>query len=386
MIHTTLKFRLFKSRIPISDKNVTDYLSPLFSNKPSDTWLQHSEAPLKKGEPLIGVCLTGGSESSFLKAAMDNPHSPVVVLTHNRHSSYAAGLELSARLNHENKLGRRAPVAFCSIHDEKRLRSLLNSAALASKYIRKMPRLGVIGEPSDWLVASGSGSEKVRKLPKSMHIFGKRISQKELITSFAETKSLKESLSLIVKKYSLDAFTIRCFDLLPLRITSCLEVSEFNDLGITAACEGDIPSAVTMMIMQSLAHSPVFMANTTGLKDDKITFAHCTIPKSLCSETTIKTHFETGLGKAICGKVKEGTWTVGRIGAHGELLTDVVKITNPDEVSDEHCRTQILVKASDAFTEKIRRGEVPGNHMLFVPGDYKEDLEFFTKLFKVWKD
>ena len=383
---TTLKFRLFKSTFPISDSTVTDYLSPLFKNKPVDTWLQHSEAPLKKGEPLLGVCLTGGCEPAFFKAAMENPHSPVAILTHYRANSFASGLELAARLKYEAKIGKRAPTIFCSIHDEKRLKSLLNSAAVASKFIRKVPRLGVIGEPSAWLIASGSNSEKVKKLPKSMHIFGKRISQKELFSNFARTKSVKESLSMIIKKYSLNAFTIRCFDLIPHGVTSCLEVSDFNDNGIAAACEGDIPSAVTMMIMQSLGHSPVFMANATGFQDDKLTFAHCTIPKTLCTETSIKTHFETGVGKAICGRVKEGKWTAGRIGANGELLTDVVEITNPKEISNEHCRTQILVKASDEFTDKIRRGDAPGNHMLFVPGDIKEDLEYFTNIFKVWKD
>ncbi|KAH0794154.1 L-fucose isomerase [Histomonas meleagridis] len=383
MLQSTLKFRIFKSDFPISEQTVANYLSPLFSNKPNHIFLEKSEAPLKKGEPLLGVCLTGGSEAPFLKVAMENPHSPAIILTHNKANSFASGCELSARLNLEHKKGKRAPTIFCSIDDAKSLKSILNAASVSSRFVQKPPRLGIIGEPSPWLICSGRIAEH---LPQVFHIQTKKISMKEFINKILDSKSVKTSLSQLIKKNNLDAFTIRCFDILPYKVTSCVEVSEFNDEGITATCEGDISSAVTMIILQSLARSPVFMANATGFNGDQMTFAHCTIPRKLCSDSSIKTHFESGLGKAICGKVKEGKWTMARIGADGQVMAELVDVKNPEKVSPDHCRTQIIVEMPSELRGRIRRGDVLGNHFMFVPGDIKDDIEYFTRFHSSWKN
>ncbi|OHS95545.1 hypothetical protein TRFO_10434 [Tritrichomonas foetus] len=377
----TLNLRIFKSMLLPRNATVEEYLAPLFKYAPKHVSIKQSDEPLKKGEPLLGFCLTGGTEAPFLQAALENPENPAIILVHNRANSYASGCELAARLNYEHKIGKRAPCVFCSINDEQSVKSIIGAAATASSFAKKHPNLGVIGDPSPWLIASGYFAEK---LPGMYNIDLTKIKIEELVQKSVET-NVETALEQIVKNYNLDAFTVRCFDLLPHKITSCLEVSKFNDKGITAGCEGDIASATTMMIIRSMAQSPVFMANATGFEDGKATFAHCTIPRTLCTDSTVDTHYESGLGHAVCGRVKEGQWTLAKLGANGDLMTEVVDVKNPSEISPHHCRTQIVVTPPKRLTKKLQRGEVLGNHFLFVPGNIRDELRIFSEVFKQWK-
>ena len=376
-----LKLRLFQSAFPVSRSVLEEYIAPAFANCPKNIELGETTAPLRPGEPLLGFCTTGGTEAPFLKAALENPKSPAVILVHNKANSYASGCELAARLDYEHRVGHRAPTIFCSINDKKQVQSIFTAAATAYKFQEKNPRLGVIGEPSPWLVASGRFAEK---LPAMFNMKLLNIHMDEFLQACGKDKNVFEALKHMIKKYELDGFTIRCFDLLPHKVTACLHVSKLNDLGVTSTCEGDIASMVTMHVMKTISNSPIFMANATGFVDDFATFAHCTIPKSLCTSTSVDTHFESGLGHAVVGKVREGTWTLCRFGGDGRIMADVVKVTNPSQNSPHHCRTQINVTPSEKLAKKLRKGKLLGNHFLFVPGDIKDELKIFNKAFRVW--
>jgi len=378
-----LNLRLYDTGLPKTTRSTIEKLiQPIFDSVPSFAKLVETNAKPKKGSPLLGFCVGGGNENSFLQSALDNPESPAVILVHNKQNSFAAGCEISARLNEEHRRGNRAPSVFCSVEDTKRLKSVINAAAVCN-YFNEIPnKIGIIGDPSNWLIGSGYYAET---LPSRFGIQTQRVSIQEFLELAKKHDSVYQSLKTIISKYGLSAFTIRCFDLLQsLQKTSCLEVSKLNDENIVAACEGDIPATVTMMIMQKMAGSPVFMANPTGLYDDTATFAHCTIPKRLCTTSQVTTHFESGIGTAVQGKVIEGKWTVARFGVNGQVMTDTVHVTNPKEHSPHQCRTQIVTKVSKGFAEKLRKGEVLGNHFLFVPGDIKDSIEIFSNSFYKW--
>lgn len=380
----SLKLRIFKSNLTPSNATINEYLSPLFKNCPNHIKIKSSDEPLKKGEPLLGFCLTGGTEAPFLETALANPSNPAIILVHDRANSYASGCELSARLHYEHKKGHRAPCIFCSINDPSSLKSVLTSAATANSFIANPPNLGIIGDPSPWLINSGYFAEK---LPSLYNIKTTKIPIDELVTLSKKLENVENSFQQLINKYHLSAFTVRCFDLLPHKFTSCLELSKFNDMGIPAACEGDIASSVTMIIMSSIAQSPVFMANATGLSaDGKVaTYAHCTIPRKLCTKSSITTHYESGIGHAICGDVIEGKWTLARFGINGKLMADVVDVKNPKVHSPHHCRTQIVVTPSKKLAKKLRSGDVLGNHAMFVPGNIIEELKIFANVFRKWE-
>jgi L-fucose isomerase-like protein len=296
---TQLKLKLFKSALVPSNATIVDYLSPLTTHfHPTIT-----DDPPSAGEPLVGFCLTGGTEAPFLAAAMAHPKSPAVILVHDRANSFASGCELAARLSSEHRAGRRAPSVFCSIHDTRRLRAILTAASVASRFAEIRPRIGVIGNPSPWLIASGRTASS---LPVLWNMTLHDVAMDEFLRPVIAGTPIYDTLSKIVSEYRLNAFTLRCFDLLQYRVTSCLAVSRFNDEGFVAACEGDIAACVTMMGLRTVSGSPVFMANAAGTVGDRLMFAHCTVPKSLCTNTKIETHYESGIGESLCGRVKEG--------------------------------------------------------------------------------
>ena len=386
MLKTSLKYRILNTGLPPTPLSVVrKYLAPLIENAPKTVNLVESKEPLKKGEPILAFCASGGTEAGFLKLALENPQSPAVILVHKKANSFAAGCEISSRLNQEFKQGNRAPAIFVNVEDKKRVDAILRAASVASAFAQKTPKMGIIGEPSDWLIGSG---KYAKGLPEKFGIKSEQIPIATLVDKVKkENKSLYNSLREIIDEHGLDAFTIRCFDLLSsLKTTTCLEVSRLNDENIISACEGDIPATITMMIMQKMTGSPVFMANPTSVELDKdvARFAHCTIPKRLCTSSVIKTHFESGIGHAIAGKVKEGTWTVARFGVDRSVMASKCEIHNPETLSPNQCRTQIIADITHDFASRLRNGEVLGNHVLLVPGDIQQSLEIYSKYFLKW--
>jgi L-fucose isomerase-like protein len=188
----------------------------------------------------------------------------------------------------------------------------------------------------------------------------------------------------LVKKHNLDAFSIRCFDIIPtLDNTGCLAVSKMIDEGVIAGCEGDIDTTLTMLVLHYLTNEPVWLANTCSIDRVKntLTFAHCTIATKLFedgSKVTLRSHFESGKGVSIQGALKPGQKvTIARLG--GLKLDKMVIATGTIRQSDmgyEHmCRTQVEVRLDgkvEAFIDNL-----PGNHVAIVKGDISSKLQDF---------
>jgi len=121
-------------------------------------------------------------------------------------------------------------------------------------------KLGVIGKPSDWLIASDVDYLKVKDtlgislIDIEMDELVKEIDQRhhfahsklnDIKNKGFDSKSIDGALKIysgfktIVNKYKLDGITVRCFDLLEIyKNTGCLGLSLLNDEGIVAGCEG----------------------------------------------------------------------------------------------------------------------------------------------------
>jgi len=73
-----------------------------------------------------------------------------------------------------------------------------------------------------------------------------------------------------VRRHRLDALTVRCFDLVSqLGTSGCLALAELNDAGVTAGCEGDLPSTVAMVWTRMLLDETPWMANPVQLDLDE---------------------------------------------------------------------------------------------------------------------
>lgn len=348
---------------------------------------------------------TGGTEGRFkelLPLLQGLSRQTVLLLTSGQSNSLAASMEILSYLRQE---GLRGEILHGSpAYIRSRIESLesLESARRLMEYTT----LGVVGDPSDWLIASGADKEAVfDRLGINLQF----IPMEELLDEYNSLKDevseswnevapttglptavkqaipgayrLYKSLRTLVEDYGLSGLTIRCFDLLTsVRNTGCYALARLNSEGIVAGCEGDIPAMVSMMVGRAVTGVSGFQANPSGIDPEtgEISFAHCTVPLDMVSGYGLDTHFESGIGVGIRGHIPEGPVTVfkvsGDLSRHfaceGELLRN--------ESRPDRCRTQVVVKlpaeaASYFLTDPI------GNHHIILPGHVAKDLEELLK-------
>ena len=169
-----------------------------------------------------------------------------------------------------------------------------------------------------------------------------------------------EALKKLISKYSLSGLTIRCFDLLTsLHNTSCLALALLNEQGIIATCEGDVPSMLTMAIVKEKFNCSSFQVNPSyvNLRDMYAFFAHCTLPFDMCESFSFDTHFESGIGIGIKGKLDHGKVTVFKINRNLKDY-EVFEGKIAENLSKPNlCRTQIKVLFNENIDESSEEQE-----------------------------
>ena len=265
--------------------------------------------------------------------------------------------------------------------------------------------IGLIGEASPWLIASGIDKEALsercgvsfreisigtladkylgyRELWKNHTLSaGARAELDEVLCRFScslegdrTTEDLSDAaimylaLASICKEEHLDAVTVKCFDLLSsCKTTACLALALLNDNGIIAGCEGDIPSICTMLAIYKALGRPSFMANPASIDSDSLSidFAHCTIPTVMVESCTLPSHFESGIGIGINGELPLGNYTLCKLS--GKTLERSL-ICNGRLVKGEYlsnrCRTQVrFIFETKAEFDAFSKARV-GNHII----------------------
>ena len=120
------------------------------------------------------------------------------------------------------------------------------------------------------------------------------------------TSSILAYVLKMVKENSLGAISINCFPHLKGKV--CIPVARLNDMGIPAACEGDLDSTILMFMLYHLSGKPVSNGDQLKVFDldkpgNSLMFSHCgagafTLAADK-SEITIHTDYETGEGIAV---------------------------------------------------------------------------------------
>lgn len=337
---------------------------------------------------------SGGSEGLFLQQ-IDKLQEPFYFLTSGENNSLAATLEIMTYLSEHNKSGE---IIHGSIpYIVKRINELakINNAIEGMK----KTRLGVIGKPSDWLIASVPNYDAVKQvygtelidipLTELIDIYNtvdlKDYNEPELLEfdtkELDSAKKVYLAISQIKDKYSLDGFTLRCFDLLDsIHTTGCLGLGFLNKKGIIGTCEGDVMAMITMMLVKHLTGQSSFQANPSRIyaEDNKIILAHCTIPFDMLEEYRLKTHFESGIGVAIKGELRTEDITVLRLSSDLKryFISEGTILNNLDE--DNLCRTQITVQLDESVNSLLT--SACGNHHIIFYGRHKALIDQFMKL------
>ena len=342
---------------------------------------------------------TGGTEGIFkrlLPRLQEQSSNPIYLLSSDKSNSLAASMEILSFLRQQGLNGEIIHGSADYINRRIIMLEKVNRARLKLKQCR----LGIIGAPSDWLISSHYDPTMVNR---RLGIELIDITMKELLDTLSQLPAaaceektdnaavaeaipgadrIYRALQSIVVKYGLTGFTLRCFDLLTsVRNTGCLALAKLNAQGIAAGCEGDVPALLTMAISQALFGVSGFQANPARIDPEcgEILFAHCTIPLNMVQRYEFDTHYESGIGVGIRGYAPAGPVTICKVSGdlsrvfaeEGELITS--------QAEPDLCRTQQIIRLTDASKVSYFLTHSIGNHHIIVPGHHKMMIEELLK-------
>ena len=344
---------------------------------------------------------SGGVEGTVIRNFSILPY-PITLLTDGVGNSLAAALEIAAWVRFKD-------MKVNIIHGDIETmieKVLIHHQAFAAKRALKGKKIGVIGTPSSWLVAS---HVDYLLAGQRWGVSFQDFSLREVVKRFKSTtddeigveaslvathchsctETTPENLLRAMRLYKairnictdnqLDAVTFSCFSLInELKTTGCLALSLLNEEGIPAGNEGDLQSIMTLLMTKELTHSPGFIANPTFIneKRNEVSLAHCTISPSMTDKFILRPYEDTGVGISVQGTMPTGDVTLFKCG--GECLDEYFAssgyLIENIEDTKEH-RTQIKVKLEEPVRYFLKNPL--GNHHIIIRGNHTNAIKEF---------
>lgn len=428
-----MKINLFTITSSLHDRAAVENISDSFLESlhcDFDIKGEHFEEFGTCGADIIYI-RTGGAEGIF-KSLLPNMLEKGVrhfnLLASGKSNSLAASLEILSFLRQEGLSGE-------VLHGSPEyIKGRIDTLAAVAEAMQKLQgaRIGVVGKPSDWLIASGADREavfsktgitfedipmselleEIARCPKEEphhcchggggchhgeggchheeggchHGEGECCHHEEgeghcchhgdgknpVKEALPGALQILDALAKLVSRHRLDALTLRCFDLLDtVKNTGCLALATLNSRGIPSSCEGDLPALLSMMIARAVTGHSGFQANPSRIDVEKgeILFAHCTVPFDIITSATFDTHFESGIGVGIHGELPEGPVTVFKVsGDLGRCFIAEGTLT-ANQYEDNLCRTQVRVSIPPEKARYFLTDPI-GNHHIVIPGHY----------------
>ncbi|HNW35640.1 MAG TPA: hypothetical protein PKM25_11950, partial [Candidatus Ozemobacteraceae bacterium] len=281
-----MKYGMLSLASPIHEKNrVRETINRLLADLREKLDIEEI-SPERFGRvefPLICL-LTGGTEHEFreLYPRIVADGRPITLLTLPHSNSLPAGLEILAWLNAQG-----AKTARLLHGDTGELAAKIDLRGKGLTLVRALREsvVGVVGAPSDWLIASSVNATlfrqrlglSIKEIPiGEVHDAWEMITDQDMAGGFQglpksgtwvepsdndRERALKLYIAMrrLVAGHGLSAVTLRCFDLLQkLGTSGCVALSRLNDEGVTAGCEGDVPALITMHIHRLLSGEASF--------------------------------------------------------------------------------------------------------------------------------
>lgn len=346
---------------------------------------------------------TGGVERLVIQHFESLPR-PAILLADGMQNSLAAALEISSWLRGR---GMKSEILHGELPEIIKRIFVLHSNFKAQQALFGS-RIGVIGSPSSWLVASNVdyllskrrwGIEYTDISLERVYEYYNQVTDDEVgeaCAAFAgkalacreatpedliKAMRLYRAIKRIVEEEKLSALTLSCFKLIEQTgTTGCLALSLLNDDGIIAGCEGDLQSIFTQLAVKVLTGKASFMANPSMInaRTNEIVLAHCTVGIAQTEQYIIRNHFETEMGIGIQGILPTGHVTLVKCG--GECLDEYYLSTGTLTENTNYinmCRTQVRIKM-DTPAEYFLKNPL-GNHHILIQGNYEILLDEFLQ-------
>ncbi|MCC6861645.1 MAG: twin-arginine translocation signal domain-containing protein [Bryobacterales bacterium] len=186
-----------------------------------------------------------------------------------------------------------------------------------------------------------------------------------------------------------DAITIDCLRLLyggKLPAYPCLGFTQLNNDGLVGACEADLQSTISMLVMTYLTGRPGFISDPViDTSRNQIIYAHCVAPTKVfgpqgpANPYHIRNHSEDRKGAVVRSLLPLGqmTTTLKFLPQRKEVVIHQGKaVANVDE--DKACRTKLAVEGPD--TRKLKDEWAWGWHRVTFYGDYRDAVDTFSSL------
>lgn len=357
------------------------------------------------------IISTGGVENIFLDLLKRNlVGTNVTLIADGRFNSLAASMEILTYLNNNNI---KAFIAYGSNEEiSARLKEhphvdFVNEQCGSAALSLSGDKIAVFGEPSDWLIASNVDRDFLKQkfnidfVDIPLDTLFRRFSliddnmveflaaDFQVVTSRGETteRDLLDSLKIylainqICQENNCTCATVRCFSIIEkLKATGCLALALLNDEGIDAACEGDLQSLLSMILVRRVTGMPSFMANPSAMSKDNhtTTFAHCTVPTTMCRRYGFRSHFESQCGLAVAGEFSPSeVYTIFKWG--GEKLDrffveEAVSVVAPS--NENLCRSQLTL---NLYNPEYMLNNPIGNHHIILKGAFADKLRTALK-------
>lgn len=347
---------------------------------------------------------TGGVERLVIQHFESLPR-PAILLADGMQNSLASALEISSWLRAR---GMKSEILHGELTEiVKRILVMYNNFK-AQRQISGS-RIGVIGTPSSWLIASNVDYllakrrwdieyvdiplERVAEYANALSddevgeaaakLAGQALACREASADdMLKAMKIYKAVKRIAEEERLSALTLSCFKLIELTgSTGCMALSLLNDEGIIAGCEGDLQSVFTMLVVKTLTGKSAFMANPSMInaRTNEIVLAHCTVGLKQTEKFILRSHFETELSIGIQGLLPTGDVTIVKCG--GECLDEYYLTTGTLTENTNYinmCRTQVRVRLNSPADYFLKNPL--GNHHILLHGNYET---IFNEFFQV---
>ncbi len=199
----------------------------------------------------------------------------------------------------------------------------------------------------------------------------------------------------LMEQYRSPALAIDCLNLFyagKLGAYPCLGLFQFNDDGLVGACEADLQSTITMLLMTYLTGRPGFISDPViDTSRNQIIYAHCVAPSKVfgpngkANPFHIRSHSEDRQGASVRSimPLNEMTTTLKFHPPRKEVVIHQGRtVANIDD--DKACRTKLAAEVRN-FDKLFNEWDQHSWHRVTFYGDCKQDVETISALlgFKV---